>query len=58
MRPKKGDRVEFEKGRNTYSGTVIGVSEVGVHFLIESKGGRRHRVGLSEIVQILGADDE
>ena len=54
-RPKKGDRVEFRLGahKNAVEGTIIGVSEVGVHYLIQMDNGRMKRRGLSHIVRII-----
>jgi len=55
-RPKVGDRVEFKHRRGVRTGTVIGVAETGVHFLIELRepGRFRHRrVGIGRIVRIL-----
>ena len=50
--------MEYCRGKKTLEGTITAVSEIGVHFIITTNGGRRHHVGLSQIVQIIGADEE
>lgn len=59
MRPELGDTVEFKRGKITLKGIITAVSKIGVHYLIEIKGKRRrHRVGLSAIVQIIKKKDK
>lgn len=59
MRPKLGDRILYKRGSiTTLKGTVIAVSETGVHYLVKKDGGVLRRIGLSRVVKILGADEE
>ena len=59
VRPKKGDRVEIDRGKGgTRTGTVIAVDEIGVHYVVKTDGGRLHRAGLSAILKILESNPE
>ena len=52
-RPKKGDRVVFDRGRGaTKTGKVIAVDKVGVHYVVKSDG-TLYKVGLSKVLEIL-----
>ncbi len=58
-RPKVGDHVEFKSHRYSQIGKIIAVAVTGMHFLVESPIGHKHRnrkIGLTGIIRILPGD--
>jgi len=56
MRPKKGDVIAFLYRKLKRKGTVIAVSEAGVHYLVKS-GLISYRIGLSQVVEIIEEEE-
>ena len=55
-RPKAGDLVEFRSQRSSRIGKVVAVAVTGMHFVIETPIGYKHRnrkIGLDAIIRIL-----
>ena len=56
IRPQAGDRVEFRSNRVSRIGKIIAVAVTGMHFVVETPIGHKHRnrkIGLDSIIRIL-----